>query len=193
MAVKITQDGISKVQENVVDDSEIVDNGIGYEDLPGASIIQVVRTFTAVQTSITVNTTAVNIPNLDCTITPKLSGSHFLVIARIFGECADGWNVTINATRDNQRISSGGATENWFGLTMPALSYASTADNNSTPEMVNLFTVDDAGSTAGTPITYRITGQGSSAFTYWINRCFSTAYETGTSELIIVEIKNPNL
>ena len=62
------------------------------------------------------------------------------------------------------------------------------ADNNSTtPEIMNLQTVDSTASTIDTPITYTLVASGSASYTMWTNRTF-TGVEYGISELIVMEI-----
>ena len=62
------------------------------------------------------------------------------------------------------------------------------ADNNSTtPEIMNLQTVDSTASTIDTPITYTLVASGGASYTMWTNRTF-TGVEYGISELIVMEI-----
>lgn len=195
MAVKITQDGISKLQSDTVNADKIVDGSIGYEDLPSGTIIQVVNQLNATQASQTLAVNTDNVyANSALTITPRLNDSKFIIIVRFLMEVSVSWDVVWNVTRNNARINNLGDTTNNFGLSMATQTYGGATNDSSTPEMLQFMTFDEtAGTVAGTPITYRITGnpQGT-ARTCWSNRCFgapSTSYEVSTSEIIVLEVK----
>ena len=70
---------------------------------------------------------------------------------------------------------------------MATQTYGQVTDNASTPEILNLQTVDSTGSTVDTPITYTLVASGSSSYTMWTNRCFN-GLEYGISELIVMEV-----
>jgi hypothetical protein len=66
-------------------------------------------------------------------------------------------------------------------------------NNDSTPEIMHLRTLDKTGSTAGTSIQFKLVAAAmGAAQTMWTNRCFNAAaavyYEQGVSEIIITEI-----
>lgn len=195
MAVKITQDGIDTVQDNTVTNSKIIDGQISPEDLPSGSTVQVIESFYTTRTSFTINNSDTVVPGSTITITPKLSNSKFKIKYRYFMETNDGWNQMWNIQRDGSRINVNGYTARYAGLVQPTLSYGGAADNNSTPEFVTIETYEESGSTAGTPITFRLvaTDTGTSSKTCWLNTAWNnnprTNYEYGTSEMIIMEIK----
>ena len=154
------------------------------------NILQVVNKTISTQGSQTIGTTDTQIgtgTDFDITITPKGNGSKFIVTARWFGEADSGWNIVFNIHRDGVRINTGGATDNKTGLSMATQTYGQVTDNASTPEILNLQTVDSTGSTVDTPITYTLVASGSSSYTMWTNRCFN-GLEYGISELIVMEV-----
>lgn len=187
MAVKITQTGIDTLQDNIVSTQKIIDNSINYEDLPSGSVVQVINTVYYTQTSFTTTTSDQVVPGLTLDITPKLSGSKFLIFVRIFVEVDGAWDVVFNVQRNGSRINTESGNY-WDGLTMPTQTYGAATNNDSTPEMVDICTLDITGSTAGQTITYRAVSSAGSSRTCMINRCFGSD-ECGTSELIIMEIK----
>ena len=156
------------------------------------NVLQVVHFLTSDQGSVSVTTadTALS-PDIFKTITPVADGSNFLITVRWGGEVTTGfqWNSGINIHRDGVRINAPG-TLNYQGLSSPVLTYFS-SDNNSTPDILNFSTLDTTGSTAGTPITFRLVMAGDGTYTVWTNRCFATpasSYETFSTEIIITEI-----
>ena len=156
----------------------------------GSGILQVVNKTISTQGSQTIGTTDTQIgtgTDFDISITPKGNGSKFIVSARWFGEVETAWNVVFNIHRDGVRINTGGLTTNIFGLSMATQTYITT-NNSSTPEIMNLQTVDSTGSTIGTAITYTLVASSNSSRTMWTNRCFTTGHEEGISELMIMEV-----
>lgn len=156
------------------------------------NVLQVVSFLTSAQGSVSVTTadTALS-PDIVKTITPVADNSNFLIALRWAGEIANGgqWNTVLNIHRDGVRINAPNAL-NYGGLTMPALSYYSSNDN-STPDTVHLTTLDTTGSTAGTPITYRLVMSANGTYTVWTNRCFGapiSGNEVFSTEMIITEI-----
>ena len=163
--------------------------------LPAGSIIQVVSKTIATQGSQTIGTTDTQIgtgTDFDLSITPKGAGSKFVVSARWFGEVASAWNIVFNIQRDGVRINTDGATaSNILGLTIPSHSYsAATTNDDSTPEIMHLQTIDSTGSTAGSAITYTLVASTQTNRTMWTNRTFTTgaSRELGVSELAIMEV-----
>lgn len=188
MAVKITQYGIDTVQDNTVSSSKIVDNSITYEDLPSGSVVQVINTIYYSQTSYTITTSDTVHPGTTITITPKLSGSYFMIYVRQFIEVDNSWNVVWNIQRNGTRINIDNSSNSSYGIMMAAQSYGATTNNSSTPEHLDISTLDVTGSTAGVPITYRLCGVSDANKACYVNRCFGTD-EYGSSEVIIMEIK----
>ena len=154
------------------------------------NVLQVVNKTISTQGSQTIGTTDTQIgtgTDFDISITPKGNGSKFIVTARWFGEVATAWNLVFNIHRDGVRINVGGSTSNRLGLSMATQTYGQVTDNASTPEILNLQTVDSTGSTVDTPITYTLVASGSSSYTMWTNRTFN-GVEYGISELIVMEV-----
>ena len=157
-------------------------------------VLQIVNFVTTDKGSVSVTTSDTTLsPDVAITVTPKASGSHFLIQARWGGEYyyATAWNFMWNIHRDGSRINAPG-TNNWEGLAMGNNPYGSTANDDSTPNFVQFSTLDTTGSTAGTDITYRLVVTANSTQTLWTNRCFGSAgqsaYENFSSELIVTEI-----
>jgi hypothetical protein len=172
---------------------KLVGTDTGSVYAPGG-VLQVVNFVTSDQGSVSVTTadTTLN-PDVAITVTPKASGSHFLIQARWGGEGTSGlgWNNLWNIHRDGSRINAPGTNE-WHGLAQYNQPYGVGADDNSTPNFLQFSTLDTTGSTAGTAITYRLVVVGAGTYTLWTNRTFGSAgqngYETFSSELIIMEI-----
>jgi hypothetical protein len=188
MAIKITQNGISEVQDNTVNSDKIPDNSISYNDLHEGAVLQTVNLVSSAQGSYTIGTSDTNHPGGEISITPKLSNSLFLIHVRYFMEVANGWDVVFNIKKNGTRINNLD-NNRWHGLTMPTISYSGAADNNSTPELVEFSTLDTSGSSSGVVITYNLVSSSGGNKTCFYNRCFSTTYEKGVSEIIIQEIK----
>jgi len=161
---------------------------------PPGTVLQVVNFVTSDKGSVSVTTadTTLN-PDVAITVTPKASGSHFLIQARWGGEYYYGtaWNFMWNIHRDGSRINAPG-TNNWEGLAMGNNPYGTSVNDDSTPNFVQFSTLDTTGSTAGTDITYRLVVATSNTYTLWTNRCFGSAgqngYENFSSELVVTEI-----
>ena len=167
--------------------------GVPASAMPAGSVLQVVHFLTSDQGSVSVTTadTALS-PDIFKTITPVGDGSNFLITVRWAGESTYGfqWSSNVNILRDGVRINAPG-TLNYQGLGSLVLTYYGN-DDNSTPDMLNFSTLDTTGSTAGTPITFRLVMAGASTATVWTNRCFGgttgSGYETFSTEMIIMEI-----
>ena len=168
-------------------------SGASLTALPAGSIIQVVNKVISTQGSQTIGTTDTQIgtgTDFDLSITPQGAGSKFVVSARWVGEVTSSWNIMFNVQRDGVRINADGATAlNRLGLSVPSVSYGAAADDNSTPEIMHLQTVDSTGSTIGVAITYTLVASTTGTNkTLWTNRMFNSAYEQGISELTVMEI-----
>ena len=167
-------------------------SGASLTALPAGSIIQVVNKVISTQGSQTIGTTDTQIgtgTDFDISITPQGAGSKFVVSARWFGEVDVAWNIVFNVQRDGVRINADGATAlNRLGLSVATQTYIAD-DDNSTPEIMHLQTVDSTGSTIDTAITYTLVASASgSGRVMWTNRMFNSAYEQGISELTVMEI-----
>jgi len=190
--VIVNQNGV-----NVADDNELalksdityVDNSIA--NILHGTVLQVVSTTISAQGSTTI-TTADTTPNpsIGMSITPKGNNSLFRIDVRWFGEAANIQDIVAHIHRDGSRINEAN-TLNYHGLSMATQTYGVAANNDSTPEILTLSTLDKTGSTAGVPINFKLMFSSYTNFTMWTNRCFGAAgnaYETGISEIIITEI-----
>lgn len=155
--------------------------------LPSGSVLQAVsfRTGTQGSTTLTTSDTATN-PVIEKTITPVGNGSKFRIDLRWFGETSGAWEIVAHIYRNGVRINETNTT-NVHGLAMATQSYGSATNDDSTPEILTLFTLDETGSTAGTQITYKLMFSADGNRTCWTNRCFNSIAETGVSEIIITE------
>jgi hypothetical protein len=159
----------------------------------GGKVLQVVAFRTSSQGSATITTsdTSTN-PSILDTITPVGSGSKFLIQIRWFGETQEAWSMTTHIHRGGSRINES-STNNYHGLSSPTQTYGN-GNDSSTPEIMDLTTLDETGSTSGVDITYTLKFSSAHATvsrTMWTNRCFGSPgaeAETGVSEMIITEI-----
>lgn len=124
-------------------------------------------------------------------VVPKGRGSSFLIEYRWFGEVVNAWDVIFNVHRDGIRVNNKGLIK--AGLSMATQTYGGTLENNSTPEIMHLRTLDKSGSTAGISIQFKLVAAAMLvARAMCTNRCFnasaSNVYEQGVSEVIITEI-----
>lgn len=193
MAVKITANGISKIQDNIITASKIKDNGIAHVDLPSGAILQVVKTISSVKTSFTVGTSDTVCPNMTLSITPKETGSNFVITCRLMMEVANSWDTSWNLQKDGVRVNAADSTNN-SAITMGKQTYNGAGDNSSTPEMIEFTVYDNTqSSVAGTPITYRLVACSNAARTCYTNSTWANddndGNENGASEIIIWEVK----
>lgn len=152
-------------------------------------VLQVVNLLYSTQSSMTVGTTDTAITGMNLNITPLGAGSKFRIDVRLFGEVHDGWQTVFNIHRGAARINTTSNLKS-HGLSMMTQSHGAVNDA-STPEILNLTTIDSTGSTVGTTLTYTLVASSNAAVTLWINRCFyvpGTSAETGVSEITITEI-----
>lgn len=160
--------------------------------MPSGSVIQVVNTIYTGRTSYTIYTSDTAVPGGSLSITPKLSGSKFLIRVRYWFENTGGWDTVYNIQRAGVRINVGGMTQLFEGIHMATQTYQN-ADDSSTPDMLSFETLDTTGSTAGSALTYTLVSSSTSNRTGWVNRTFGSdgqnGHERGTSEIIIMEIK----
>ena len=153
-------------------------------------VLQVVNLVYSTQGSMTVGTTDTAITGMNLNITPLGAGSKFRIDVRLFGEVAGAWETVFNIHRGAARINTT-SNLNYHGLSMMTQTYGAAINDSSTPEILNLTTIDSTGSTVGTTLTYILVASSNTARTLWINRSFSVpagAAETGVSEIIITEI-----
>ena len=153
-------------------------------------LLQVVNLVYSTQSSMTVGTTDTAVTGMNLNITPLAAGSKFRIDVRLFGEVYSAWQVLFNIHRGAARINTT-SNLNYHGLSVMTQSYGGAANDSTTPEILNLTTIDSTGSTVGTTLTYTLVACADVNRTLWINRCVgapTTSYETGISEIIITEI-----
>lgn len=150
-------------------------------------ILQCVGYITDVQTSQSVSTTDLIINGITKTVIPKGNNSKFLINIRWVGECATAWSIVFNIHMDGVRVNM--VSTRGYGLASPCQSYH-TSNDSSTPENSNFKTLTESTSVIGVPIKFDLVADSNTAKTVWTNRCFGTGtdYETGTSEIIVIEI-----
>jgi len=183
---------VADIDHDLRIDGKYYGDGSQLTGIESGAQIQTVSLLKTTQGSQTLTGTDSVINGLSKSITPLGNNSKFLVQVRWFGETYPAWNMVFNIHMNSSRVNMGGSTSRGYGLTMPVLTYYS-SNQSSTPEMSNFSTLVETSSTAGTAITFSFVGTGSSGnCTLWNNRCYSsstsTAYERGTSEIIITEI-----
>ena len=154
-------------------------------------VLQVVSSRFSAQglTTITTSDTSTN-PAITHTITPIGTNSKFLINVRWFGEADATWDIVAHIHRAGARINEAN-TLSYHGLSMATQSHGSGVNNESTPEILTISTLDETGSTAGVPITYGLKFSGATNQGMYTNRCANAPAiinETGISEIIIMEI-----
>jgi hypothetical protein len=153
-------------------------------------VLQVVNVLYSTQSSMTIGTTDTAVTGMNLNITPLGAGSKFRIDVRLFGEITSAWETVFNIHRGAARINTT-SNLNYHGLSMMTQSYGGAANDATTPEILNLSTIDSTGSTVGATLTYILVASSTIARTLWINRCLSApagTVETGVSEIIITEI-----
>jgi hypothetical protein len=136
-------------------------------------------------------------PDIFKLITPRGSGSSFLVNIRWAGEI----DVPQDCVFNIQRVVSGASTVriNATGTARHQGLFCAGGndggDDDSTPNSAAFQTLDTTGSTAGTDITYRLVvcSSGASSNDFYTNRVSGptwpgNSYETFSSEIIVTEI-----
>ena len=155
-------------------------------------VLQVVSFLTEGRGNVSIGQTdtALN-PSIEKTITPKGTGSSFFIKIRWIGESQDANASHAHIHRDGIRINAinSSNTPNFdFHLGNPIQSYHG-SDFDSTLDYLNFATLDKAGSTAGTDITFKLMMSSGGTKSVWTNRCAGVAsYAGGNSEIIIMEI-----
>jgi hypothetical protein len=155
-------------------------------NFPAGSVLQMANLVYSTQSSLTVGTTDTDMTGMTLSITPKGTGSKFRIDVRLFAEMETAWNIVFNVQRGSTRINTT-SDDNNHGLAMATQTFNGGTNDDSSPEILTLFTIDSTGSTAGTPITYKLVAACASTKTLWINRGIGGT-ETGISEIIITEI-----
>jgi len=156
------------------------------------NVLQVVNVLTTAQGSQSLAAvTDTVVTGLTLSITPKGANSKFLVHARAFGESNQNFNNVYNVLMNGVRVNIGGSTQSFAGLSMATETFGDGVNNDSTPEILTLSTLVSTSSVVGTPITFALAVTPHANRTLFNNRCIgapASAYEVGSSELIITEI-----
>jgi len=173
------------------DDASALTSGtLDSDRMEAGAVIQVVRNYWNSQGSfgINYNVNGYTWTGSTTSITPKRSGSHFLLIFRLMGEVEQAWNCATFATRNGSRVNSvtQAVSNRPYGDWAASISY--NQDFSSTPEMVGFSTIDTAGSVAGTAISYEARIMHDTSRTVYYNRDKDGPDETFGSEVIIMEI-----
>lgn len=161
------------------------------------TVLKVVQTLYTTPTSQSVTAdTYTNITGITATITPYSTSSKILVFARWFGEFTGSaphdhiYYIARNGTRINVQTASLGSRPS--GLSTLGTNYQASGeyDNGTTPETLNIFTLDSPASTSA--LTYTLGYYYDNGGTLYTNRTVedgdSQSRERGTSEIILMEI-----
>jgi len=201
MAISINGNGITSanIADGAITNADITDvaaskltgalpaiSGAALTNLPGGGkVLQVVNFSTNTQGNVTLSTSEMALsPSIVDTITPIGSGSKFLIQVRWAGETDHPWGQVWNILRDGTRVNVGSG---YRGLAVPTSTYGN--DYASTPEMVNITTLDTTGSTAGTAIVFKLVAVATGSYSTWTNRTLNGGGEEQfSSEIIITEI-----
>jgi hypothetical protein len=159
-------------------------------------VIQVVNTTLYTPTAVAIPVgaaTNTNIPDFNCSITPKSTASKVVVQVRWFGELSNqtaNWDNMFGLKRNGVAVgvnpnTAGGAT----GIAMASLGYYAN-DGSSTPEMMSFDFYDTPSSTS--VVTYQVYANCTSvAYTLYTNRTVTASaasYEYGASTMTLWEI-----
>lgn len=158
---------------------------------PSGTCVQMVSTLYRSYNSVGLSTSWVDVPNMSLTITPVSSTSRFKIDIRWFGETQVAWDAVFGITRNGTLINLPTNTGNRnSGVGVPVQTYIAD-DNNSTPELCFISTVDTPNTLQ--PITYRLVCRcNTTGRTLMTGRVFDSGvqqsnYEQGSCEIIITE------
>ena len=182
--------------------SDVRNVSIAASTMPAGTVIQTVvqqedgaTSFTASGTNdliLLASNAADSTSHLSVSITPTSASSKILLSASVFFEGSNHAHQHIwTFHRDSTKLTAPTAGSRRSGLVMPGVGYYA-ADNDSTPEAVNMLYYDSPNSTSA--ITYAVSFQcsNSNAIVY-LNRTKtdsnSVGYERGVSIITAQEIK----
>lgn len=157
---------------------------------PSGTPVQMVSTLAQWYNSLTLNSNWQNIPNMSLSITPKTTTSKLKIEARWFGEVSSAWDVTFGISRGGTVINLPTAEGGRYGCVgMPCQSYVHD-DNNSTPELSFISTIDSPNTT--NTVTYTMVARCPNGQTLVSGKVYDTGvvgsnYEQGSLEMIITE------
>jgi len=155
-------------------------------------ILQVVQTYYTTPTSQSISGQNYNdITGMSATITPSSTSSRIIIHARWFGENTDNWDGGFGLKRNGTIIGAPPSPGSRAALmTQGSTSYGIAVDDNSTPEIAQLWYVDSPSSTSSTTYTMWYTNYNS--MTLYINRTVGDTnafnFERGTSVMILMEV-----
>jgi hypothetical protein len=152
-------------------------------------VLSVTRTLVTTTSTQTIDTTPVNVPGVTATVTPASANSYFSIYCRWFGEVDSAWDCGLGVRRNgiDLNLPNARGSSNRV-LAIPAQSYVSATDNNSTPEHGNFMTMDYPGTTSA--ITYTLTMNANSSRTAYHGMTIGNSgfnYEVGSLEIIVTE------
>lgn len=156
-------------------------------------IIQVVGQVFSAQTTQTITTTDMVVNGMTVIFNTKEANSKFVIYTRWFGEAAgeweNVWNIRVNGNRVNSGIGMVNTALFSQGMSVAGQSYIGD-DNSSTPECLTMMTNLAPNFPFNSTVTVELIVSSFNSRTMWSNRCFGTGigYETGTSEIIIMEV-----
>jgi hypothetical protein len=152
-------------------------------------VLGVTRTLVTTQSTQVINTTPVNVPGVAATVSPASVNSYFSIYCRWFGEVNSAWDCGLGVRRNGIDLSLPNARSSSNRvLAIPAQSYGSAADDNSTPEHGNFITMDYPATTAS--LTYTLTMNSNSSRTAYHGMTIGNSgfnYEVGSLEIIVTE------
>lgn len=190
---KVSVDGSGYIQPSSLTsvDGGVFNGRLPSTILPSGSSIQMVSTIYQWYNSVALTTSWVNVPNMSVSITPKYLNSKIKVDIKWFGETQTAWDAVFAITRNGTLINIPTAVSTRdYGLGIPCQTYIAD-DNNSTPELCNMSTVDKPLST--TLVTYNLVCMcNTTGRTLMTGRVFDSSvlgsnYEQGTCEMVLTE------
>ena len=162
----------------------------GTSAAPGSSI-QLVSSLYQWYNSLSLSTSWANVPNMSLSITPKFANSIVKVEMRWFGETQVAWDAVFGITRNGTLINMPvGYESRDYAIGVPVQTYIAD-DNNSTPELCYITTVDTPATTS--PVTYQLVCMcNTTGRTLVTGKVFDTSnggtnYEQGSCEIILTE------
>lgn len=170
-------------------DGSLFSSKIQKNQFPTGSSIQMVSMLYQSYNSVTINNSWVDVPNMLLSITPTSVNSKIKIDVRWFGEVPSAWDDVFGITRNGTIINLPIGTSNRnAALGMPVQTYIAD-DNNSTPELCFISTIDTPATTS--PVTYRLVARANTTRTLWTGRVIGTTttsnYEQGSCEIILTE------
>jgi len=188
--VQVDSDGYLQPGSLANVDGSLFSSKIAKTVFPTGSSIQMVSMLYQSYNSVTVSTSWVDVPNMLLAITPTTINSKIKIDVRWFGEVSSAWDVALGVSRNGTLINlpTGSSNRN-SALGVPVQTYIAD-DNNSTPELCFISTIDSPATTS--PVTYRLVARANSSRTLMTGRVYDSTvqqsnYEQGSCEIILTE------